>query len=457
MMRKENLNYIFSIVLVLLFQSCGKTWLEAKPDKSLVVPNSIKDFQALLDNTSQVFNINQASGLSEIGAGDFYISFLGWQSLFNVQEKSAYIWAPTAGFYNGEQSLDWSSAYQRVLNTNVILEGIEKVRPGMTEQQDWNNVKGGALFFRAFDFFNLAQEYCVVYNSSTANADLGLPLRLEYDVNIKVKRSNLQQTYDRIIADLKEAANLLGIRPQYKTRPSKEAAYALLARTYLAMENYEQAGVYADLALQIQSDLMDYTKLNSAALFPIARFNAEVIFHSTFTYGIFNTTRLTVVPELYNDYAIGDCRRSVFFTTNANGMTFKGSYNGDKLLFGGLATDEMYLIRSECNARNGKPGLALEDLNHLRRSRWNGIYLDLISTNPNTVLEYILKERRKELVFRGIRWSDLRRLNRDPRFAVTLTRVLNGISYNLQPNDKRYVFPIDEEEIQLGGIQQNER
>ncbi|WP_090787247.1 RagB/SusD family nutrient uptake outer membrane protein [Pedobacter sp. ok626] len=456
MMKKESLNYIFSILVVLLFQSCGKTWLEAKPDKSLVVPNSIKDYQALLDNSYQIFN-KQASGLGEIGSGDFYITNSAWKDLFSMEEKSGYIWAPTEEFYKGVESAEWGSAYQRVLNANVILEGIEKVKSSVNDQQDWNNVKGGALFFRAFDFFNLAQEYCVVYNSSTANADLGLPLRLEYDVNIKVKRSSLQQTYDRIIADLKEAANLLGVKPQYKTRPSKEAVYALLARIYLAMENYEQAGVYADLALQIQSDLMDYTTLNSAVPFPIARFNPEVIFHSTFTYGIFSASRLTVVPELYNEYAVADCRRSIFFTTNANGMTFKGSYNGDKSLFGGLATDEMYLIRSECYARNGKISLALEDLNDLRRARWKGIYLDLISTNPNTVLNYILTERRKELVFRGIRWSDLRRLNRDPRFAVTLTRVLNGISYSLLPNDKKYVFPIDDEEIKLSGVQQNER
>lgn len=456
-MRKGNLNYVFSILLVLFFQSCGKTWLEAKPDKSLVVPKSINDFQALLDNTTQVFNINQASGLGEIGAGDFYITFPIWKELNSKGEKSAYTWAPTEEFYDEKGNADWSSAYQRVLNANVVLEGIEKVKPTISDQQDWNSVKGSALFFRAFDFFNLAQEYCVAYNSTSANVDLGLPLRLEYDVNVKVKRSNLQQTYDRIIVDLKEAANLLEAKPKYKTRPSKEAVYALLARTYLTIENYEQAGIYANLALQIQSDLMDYTKLNSAAAFPIARFNVEVIFHSTFTYGIFNAVRLTVVPELYNDYAIEDSRRSVFFTANANGMTFKGSYNGDKNFFGGLATDEMYLIRSECNARNGKVGLALEDLNYLRRNRWKGVYLNLTATNPNTVLRYILTERRKELVFRGIRWSDLRRLNRDPEFSVTLTRVLDGVSYQLQPNDKRYVFPIDEVEIKLSGIQQNER
>nr|WP_121271035.1 RagB/SusD family nutrient uptake outer membrane protein [Pedobacter schmidteae] len=374
-----------------------------------------------------------------------------------MQEKSAYIWASTENFYIGEQSIDWGNGYQRILNANIVLEGIEKVQPVNAEQQDWNNIKGSALFYRAFDFFNLAQEYCRDYKSNTANTDLGLPLRLEYDVNIKVKRSNLQQTYERITTDLLTAADLLSTKPQYKTRPSKEAAYALLARVYLVMENYEQAGIYANKALQIQQDLLDYSKLSTTASFPLTRFNTEVIYHSVFNYAILLPTRLIVEPTLYNTYDLNDCRRNLFFTNGTNGITYKGSYNGDRNMFGGLATDEMYLIRAEAKARNGELPAALIDLNHLLRSRWKGNYQDLQSTDANVVLGYILRERRKELLFRGIRWADLRRLNKDSRFATVLSRNLNGTTYTLQPNDKKYVFPIDEDEIRLSGIQQNER
>lgn len=81
----------------------------------------------------------------------------------------------------------------------------------------------------------------------------------------------------------------------------------------------------------------------------------------------------------------------------------------------------------------------------------------MISNDATEVLRLVLNERRKELAFRGIRWSDLRRLNKDERFAVTLSRTLNGQTYQLSPNDKRYVIPIDEQEIRLSGIEQNER
>lgn len=453
-----NLRNIVVLLFLLLFtQSCGKQWLEAKPDKSLVVPNTIKDFQALLDNSTLVFNAKQSCGLTEISAGDFYISYSSWQSLSSVQEKSAYIWEQTANFYKGEPSLDWGDAYRRILNANVILEGIQKISPLSTEQQAWNTVKGSALFFRAFDFFNLAQEYCVPYNLDQASQELGLPLRLEYDVNVRSTRSSLQQTYDRIITDLNEAEQLLSSKPKFKTQPSNEAVHALLARVYLTMNNYEDAKLHADAALKIQPDLLDYAKLNETLSFPIVKFNPEVIFHSSFSYGIFFQSRLLIEPELYSAYANEDCRKTVFFVANANGVTYKGSYNGDRNLFGGLTTSELYLIRAECNARARQIPAALVDLNLLLRNRWKTNFQDISISDPEILLTYILKERRKELIFKGIRWQDLRRLNKDNRFAITLRRTLNGITYILKPDDKRYVLPIDEEEIRLSGIQQNQR
>jgi len=106
----------------------------------------------------------------------------------------------------------------------------------------------------------------------------------------------------------------------------------------------------------------------------------------------------------------------------------------------------------------GKLDYAMKDLNMLLRNRWRkGTYTDQIALDPNDALDKILMERRKELIFRGLRWSDLRRLNRDPRFAKTLTRIVEEVTYRLPPNDPKYVYPIPESEIKLSGIQQNVR
>jgi len=90
--------------------------------------------------------------------------------------------------------------------------------------------------------------------------------------------------------------------------------------------------------------------------------------------------------------------------------------------------------------------------------RWlTGYFIPLSVATPNEALEIILQERRKELVFRGLRWFDLKRLNKDPRFAVTLKRVIEDKEYILPPNDNKYLFPIPSAVIEMTGIKQNPR
>jgi hypothetical protein len=129
-------------------------------------------------------------------------------------------------------------------------------------------------------------------------------------------------------------------------------------------------------------------------------------------------------------------------------------------MFSGLATDEMYLIRAECNARKNKKTEALNDLNALLVKRWKtNTFTHIDTPTADAALQVILQERRKELCFRGIRWTDLRRLNQDPRFAVTLKRGLLGSTtlFTLPPNSDRYVYPIPDSEILFSGVPQNPR
>ncbi len=398
-------------------------------------------------------------GLGEIGTNNFYMLNTQWQSLYNFQERNAYIWTPD--IFQGEYSFDWNDAYTRILNANVVIKGIEKVQTDGTSQSNWNNVKGSALFFRAYDFYDLAQEFCKPYIQSTANSDLGIPLRTDPDVSKGSVRASVQETYDQIIHDLLIAKDLLPINPLYKTRPSKPAAYALLARTYLAMENYDRALLYSDSSLQLFSALIDYNTLNASSTLPVPRLNNEVIFHCILeNYLAFFTASHVIDSTLYISYDVNDLRRDIFFRIRSGLLVFKGNYNNaNGTLFSGLASDETYLIRAECNARKGNTSIAMQDLNTLMIKRWknNGTFIPFTAINADDALVKILKERRKELIFRALRWTDLRRLNHDPRFAETLLRVINGQTYSLPPNDPKYILPIANDEIQLSGIQQNPR
>ena len=451
-----------AILGLLLIMSCKRDWLDAKPNKSLVVPETLEDYQALLDNTT-IMNYKQP-GLNIISDDNSYLTSIAFQAI-TKQERSAYIWDDTENFYDGKSSSDWEEAYKRILYANVVLDGISTLMLNSAGRPLYNSIKGSSLFYRSLDFYNLAQQFCKPY-LTTSNSDLGLPLRTSSNVNIKIQRSTVENTYSRIIDDLKTSASLLPVKQQYLTRPSKPAAFALLSRVLLSMGHYDESRKYADSCLYLFSNLIDYSTLNPAAPFPIGKYNDEIIYHCTIaSYAAFKNTRLIIDPSFYQSFTAenNDLRTNIFFTTVAGNKTFKGSYFGSSTFFGGLATDEIYLNRAECLARQGKLTEALLDLNTLLKSRWKkntdgtSTYVDKIALSKDHTLNLILLERRKELCFRGLRWTDLRRLNKETPFMTTITRSFDGTTYTLLPNSSKYIFPIDNKEILLGGILQNPR
>jgi hypothetical protein len=107
-------------------------------------------------------------------------------------------------------------------------------------------------------------------------------------------------------------------------------------------------------------------------------------------------------------------------------------------------------------ARANQITQAMADLNTLLIKRFKrGSFTPLVAATPNEALSIIITERHKELLLRGLRWSDLRRLNPDPQFATTLTRTIDNQIYRLKPNDDRYVFPLPDYVIRDYKLQQN--
>jgi len=446
--------------------SCKKDWLDARPNKNLVVPSTVADYQALLDNNvnaSAPFNHYQP-GLGEIGTTDFYIPYTNFQALYEIEEKNVYTYAH-GDIYQGEpDGGDWQFSYGQILICNIVLNGLPGVVTDSSQANDqaaWNNAKGIALFYRSYAFYGLAQEFAVQYDSATAATDPGIVLRLSSDVKQKSVRSSVQQSYDQIIGDLRSAVALLPVTQVSPSRPSKAAAYGMLARVYLTAGDYAKAGLYADSSLQLNSSLVDFNTLDPKATVPLVRFNTEMLYYHVLNFfDAFDiyTPNCIIDSTLYASYAANDLRKVIYFQQVSGYTTYKGYFYNDWGPVGGLTTDEQYLIRAECKARGGDMQGGMTDLNTLLASRWvTGTFVPYTASNADDALRQILTERRKELILRGLRWTDLRRLNKDPRFAVTLTRVLNGQTYTLPPNDPRYVFTIPDIEIQESGIQQNQR
>jgi hypothetical protein len=109
----------------------------------------------------------------------------------------------------------------------------------------------------------------------------------------------------------------------------------------------------------------------------------------------------------------------------------------------GLTVNETMLIKAECLARAGKKDEAVAILNQIRKFRFKPAdYVDLTAASADEALQLVVNERRREFFGSGMRWFDQRRLNKDPMFVQTVTRVFNGNTYKLEPNSNSYVFPL---------------
>ncbi len=453
------LKVLILLFILIIFSSCTKNvfdsdWLDAKRDKNLLVPTTLKDMRDLLNNTLSLGY--DYKGKAALLMDDYYLSYSSWVSSYEVV-KNSYIWEYDGTEGGTQGDTEWNGSYEQVFYSNVILEGLEKITPDNTTREEWKDVKGGALYFRAKAFYNLVQLYAPAYDESTADTDLGIHVRLTADVNASITRQSVAETYERIIADMKEAIPLLRESPSHKVEASKAAAYGMLARIYLSMRKYDLALEYANLCLGFSDVILDFNTLNSNASYPLPAYNDEVIIQhvNKEIYLAF----INIDNTLYDSYSDSDLRLSIFFRNYGSlGILFRGNHTGSFYHFAGITTGEMYLIKAECLARNGNTSEAMSTLNALLVKRYEEkSFISLTASDANEALTTILWERRKELLFRGLRWSDLKRLNKEPEFAVTISRNLDGQIYTLPPNDLRYVLPIPNYVIQDTGIPQNPR
>lgn len=450
------------IILLFFFaislSGCEK-FLEERSDRALSVPTTVEDFQAMLNNSNDHSNEYCASG--EVSSDDYYLSDADFNALELESEKRLYTWQPS--YVSRPQPLggnDWYNCYRGIYACNSIIKGIEDNNLIGSEA---DITKGQALVYRAARYLDGVQVWAPAFNEQTADTDLGLVLRVDPDMNIPSVRSSVRQTYDLIVSDLTEAISLLPTEQRTASLPSKAAALGLLARAYLNMGEYQKALQNAQEALQVTSaKVIDFNKLDSNADFPIPTVNyisAETILLTNIYYS--NPLRQSLAkinPILYNLYTDGDLRKVIYFMENADKTySFKGTHYGGLGLMNILTPAEMLLIVAECNARLGNLLNSAEALNQLLIKRYKvNEFSPYTFANQQTALQTILDERRKELVMRGLRWPDIKRLNRDGH-NIVLTRQVNGQILTLTPNDQRYSIAIPEEVVEIGGVGQNPR
>ncbi|MGY0036288.1 RagB/SusD family nutrient uptake outer membrane protein [Pedobacter sp. NJ-S-72] len=187
-MRNKLYNGFLLLLITLNLIACKKGFLDKKPDKALLIPETLLDVKQLLDNSSQVFNISP--GLHVI-SGDEYITDESTLSVLDIFERNSYLWEKD--IYPGEVDVtDWSIPYKQVFYANIALETLEKLNPPEKDKKEWNRLKGISYFYRGFAFYNLTKLFAAQYDKQNAGQLPGIPLRLKSAINTPSVRASLK-------------------------------------------------------------------------------------------------------------------------------------------------------------------------------------------------------------------------------------------------------------------------
>src|SRR5882762_7767691 len=124
------------LAAVIIQPSCSKSdFLDKKPNTQLVVPTTLVDFQALLDNQ---YIMQETPELGELSSDNYYMLNTVWQNL-TAKPRNAYIWAKD--IYEGQRQIpDWDLPYQQVFYANVVLDGLKKIKVVDTNRVQWNTI-----------------------------------------------------------------------------------------------------------------------------------------------------------------------------------------------------------------------------------------------------------------------------------------------------------------------------
>lgn len=402
--------------------------------------------------------------------GDAFNAVLGFSNTYG----NMYLWEflPSTDYFSSH----WGSFYTMISRANYFIEGINAFSQSAAEdlsaeeKLELDLYLSEAYFMRSYSYFELTKRFCVDYNPSTADSDLGLPLQMVYDPTPKrdsyPSRSSLKVTYDTITGDLKRSEEYMtkaiaGLEAVTSTSYTELKTYAkgIALNPYISIDAI--TAFKARVALQMEDFTTAYTaatSLISGGKYPLINTNNPTAYQDMWHYDTGTETIWQIKMTSLDD--MGSQTGSIFIGVVASSKdyipsadlldlydidsdirfgAYFGEYNltvssgasGDIYFFNkypgnpNISTDsraqfvnqskpfrisEMYLIAAEAYARQATPNLtnASKYLNDLQTAR----IVDHTAgsyTTVNSLMSELRNERQRELVGEGFRIMDLKR------------------------------------------------
>ena len=449
-----------------LFIGCD-SYIDITPKGSITV-DSVSQYYELIVNPMRTYN-----------AMSFYmLSDDAWAKESNIfgNENNSYDAINFTFNEQAERTLKadnnlYANIYAFIMRSNLVIDNIEKAS-GSSEMKTLG--KAEARVYRAWDHFVAVNLYAKAYTPATAAQDGGVCIVDHYDLEATPVKSTVAEVYDFIIRELEEAVPLLQEKPVNIYHPNRAYGYGLLAQVYLFHRDWEKARDAALQSLALNSALVDYNEIPATGFLRFTDYayenNPEVLSYmwmgsgwtteavALYAYGQISPELVSLFDQtndlryrwflrqtgtsIVNYFDIGsgaaiwtpanDCSRFTYMTV-------------------GLRTAEVYLIAAEAYARLNQLAEATDYMNRLRVKRIKGATATIATpATQKDMMDQIIVERRKELLYGFHRFFDLKRLNTEPEYQKTITRTFPVVNvsaehpqktYTLRPDSRMYIIP----------------
>ena len=473
---RKRVQYIWGIAVAcaaVLFSSCDD-YLGILP-KGEKIPTTLEDYEAFIRyDYNHICDFSQAMYLMN----DFYIASNTLNAI--SLESINYNWMENEDRIaeNDEDETAYYYSYSSIWYWNLMSRDVQEATE--CTEGERQELIAQAKVLRAIDYFNLLNYYADPYEESTATEKLSVPLITSPDMGAASEQVTIERMYEFILTDLTEALPYLPEEGATVLHPTLGAGYAMLARVYLTMENYEDALSYAELALEQNNALYDWrqyyednrTQLddpdNYSTSYPaIGLDNVE---NYIFRYGTNNQknfgqsgTTNSLTTWRAAQFEEGDARfASKWKWRYMSPDTIYYGIRNDRFNGGGLTTPEMYYIEAECIARQGGQDNideAMGILNTVRQTRFfEDVYQPLSATSVEEAVRLIIRDKANEYAQTPIPFWDARRLNLHAEYATTRTKEYNGQTLTLSPDSHLWTMPFPQGAVSNPGngtLQQN--
>ncbi|MBD2699568.1 RagB/SusD family nutrient uptake outer membrane protein [Spirosoma sp. BT702] len=471
------IKYIAACLLGIFLSGCGKSFLTVVPETALSSATFFKteaDFAQAVNGAyvpfRQMYN-ERAWVLEEMHSDNTYYARNTLYGAVDPTENVADFAVPTAGGVTANDNVlvQYRLNYVVIARANQILALIDGITFASPDTK--NNLKGQALFLRAFSYFDLVRLFGKVpmhLTPITGRNDAASPL------------ATTEELYNQIEKDAKEATTLLPNKAKQEAgRATSGAAKTLLANLYLTQKKWAQVETLMREVITNDGYMLmpDYNnafsftstnKNNQESVFEIqymegsAGYNGNQIYRFipspisaaeilplTGTSNAQSTSQESnniPTPDLIAAYEPGDKRKDISIGT----VVLSGSLRANKTYpyikkyarphsqhnntgqnWPVYRYAEVLLFMAESLNEQGKTADAATYLNQVRTRA--GLAATT-ATSQATMREAIFKERRVELAFENKRWFDLTRTGR-------VKEIIGAYGAKVKANPADYYFP----------------